>query len=61
MPLYVTLARKHDVPSSVSEVLFVMFTSTLMVFTLASNIFVIYAVRNHPARTHSLVQAVKPI
>ena len=44
-----------------SEVLFVMFTSTLMVFTLASNIFVIYAVRNHPARTHSLVQTVKPI
>ena len=38
---------------SVSEVLFVMFTSTLMVFTLASNIFVIYAVRNHPARTPS--------
>ena len=34
--------------NSVSEVLFVMFTSALMVFTLASNTFVIYAVRNHP-------------
>ena len=34
--------------NSVSEVLFVMFASALMVFTLASNPFVIYAVRNHP-------------
>ena len=41
-------SNRRKVADAVSEVSFVALTSALMLFTLVSNSFVIYAVRNYP-------------